>query len=287
MNQAKIQAMQGVYPVWQPQGHSTHIITKHISHMIGDKTSHTGTLDPMAEGVIIVLAGEERLKKYEYAKWTKKYTFQILFGVETDTGDALGLFDPQSAGVWKEGPALDSSTFKHFVGKYTQEVPIYSAIKHKGRPLHQHAKLQTQVNALPKRSGEIYTLKHVKTTLVNAKTLQKNIESRILNVSGDFRQDQIIYNWKSFFSTHKSLKKMTISDFQVEMTKGLYVRSLTQDICRFLGASGLTLSIIRTHNGKYDKKSSYSLNSLFGNKITEYSFKSYIGTNKKPTPKLS
>lgn len=267
-------ATSNIYPIWQPQGNSTHIIAKHVSDMLGVKTSHTGTLDPMAEGVIIVLADKERLKKYEHAKWTKKYTFQILFGIETDTGDALGLFDSQSAEVCEEGPAFGSTTLESFIGKYIQEVPIYSAIKHKGRPLHQHAKLRTQPTTLPKRSGEILALKHIRTELKNIEALQQNIEARISNVSGDFRQEKIIQNWQKFFSIRDGLKKTAIAEFQVEMTKGLYVRSLAQDICRYLGTPGLTLSIVRTHNGKYTKNNSYTLSDLFGDKITNYNFKS-------------
>lgn len=59
--------------------------------MYGVKTAHTGTLDPMAEGVIIVLLGEERYKKYELAGLKKTYEFEISFGFETDTFDGLGL----------------------------------------------------------------------------------------------------------------------------------------------------------------------------------------------------
>ena len=88
--------MEKILPIWQPVGYSTHKIAKAVSNKYGVKTSHTGTLDPLAQGVIIVLLDDERLKKYEYAHWPKTYEFEIVFGISTDTYDGMGIVTNKS-----------------------------------------------------------------------------------------------------------------------------------------------------------------------------------------------
>ena len=145
-----------ILPIWQPQGSSTHIVASQVAQKFGVKTSHTGTLDPMAEGVIIVLLGDARLKKYEYAAWPKTYEFDLVFGTATDTYDALGLTTHVdfSVAVLKENV---EKAIKPLLGTYTQEVPIYSTIKVNGKHLHQLARSQITV-ALPNRKGTIFEI---------------------------------------------------------------------------------------------------------------------------------
>ena len=110
-----------ILPIWQPVGYSTHIISAKAAEKFSVPTSHTGTLDPMAEGVAIVLLGEERHKKYEYAEWTKEYVFEIAFGLSTDTYDGLGLVTSfHETSVSQD--ALKNVLAK-FKGKYVQDVP--------------------------------------------------------------------------------------------------------------------------------------------------------------------
>lgn len=236
-----------ILPIWQPVGHSTHIIATKIAQKIGVKTSHTGTLDPMAQGVIIILLDDYRTQKYELAKWLKTYTFDLVLGIETDTYDGMGLitntdfdFELQQVG----------DVINNFNGKYTQTVPPYSAIKVKGKPLHYYARNNLLATIeLPKRSGEI-----IKINLKNSKTIsaQKYLEiiiNNIKKVEGDFRQEQIIKCWKNT----KMPQKINVLTIEVQMTKGLYVRSLAQDIANSLGNVGFANNIVRTKNGKYEK----------------------------------
>jgi tRNA pseudouridine55 synthase len=83
-----------------------------------EKMTYAGRLDPMAEGVLIVLAGEECKKKDEYLGLDKEYIFEVLFGIQSDTYDILGI--PKIA----EKKDFD---IKSFVGKRIQEYPAYSS----------------------------------------------------------------------------------------------------------------------------------------------------------------
>ena len=56
-----------------------------------EKATYAGRLDPMAEGLLIILTGESVHKKEEYLKLSKEYEVEVLLGVSSDTGDILGV----------------------------------------------------------------------------------------------------------------------------------------------------------------------------------------------------
>jgi len=226
----------GILPIWQPQGFSTHLIARRVADKYGVKVSHTGTLDPMARGVIIVLLGEDRYKKYEYAKWRKTYIFEIIFGIETDTFDGMGIIKNVKF------PIPNIKFENNFIGEYKQQAPEFSV--RKGRKI----------------SGEIYKLKLINSKEISLEILRQDIFSKINKVTGDFRQEEIIKQWKKF----NKVEKINTSKFEVEMSKGLYVRSLSQDICKKLNTVGFVNNIVRTKNGKYSRKKCKTMERVFG-----------------------
>lgn len=252
-----------IISLWQPVGSSTHILAKKIAQKYGVKTSHTGTLDPMAEGVVIILLGEDRLKKYEYAKWLKTYEFEILFGISTDSLDGLGMITAvdfsKSMDITKSRLDIILSTF---TGSYTQSVPVYSAIKVKGKPMHWYARnSQLQGVTVPKRSGEILEISLLDLQELSLNSVINDVNSKISLVKGDLRQNEVKLQWQNFLknNTQESVK---LAKIKVQMTKGLYVRSLAQDIAQKLDIPAFTYSIVRTKNGNYSKINSQSCNNL-------------------------
>lgn len=259
-----------IFPLWQPVGNSTHIIAKKLSEKLGVKTSHTGTLDPMAEGVIIVLAGKDRNKKYEFAEWLKEYEFNILFGVQTDTYDPLGLI------TFSEQKKIEETELtkilKKMVGPYAQTIPPYSAIKINGKPAHEHAREKTKVT-LPKRTGEIKNIDLISLEEKSLLELTNNFKNTIKKIAGDFRQKDIISRWEKFEQTNQNAR-FQAAFIRVTLTKGLYVRTLSQDICSKLKTVGLAFNIVRTKNGGYTKENSLALEETFGNNyLKEYDFR--------------
>jgi tRNA pseudouridine55 synthase len=241
----------GILPVWQPLGQSTNHMTKLISEKLGVKTAHTGTLDPMAEGVVVVLYGEERLRKIELASWKKTYEFEITFGISTDSFDGLGKIEKIDFKPINE--VAVENVINSFKGPYTQKVPIYSAIKYRGKKLFKHANNGTAVLELPEKSGEIFYIE-----LINfqEKFLHQQVEqiiTKIRKVEGPLRQEIIINGWENFLKKHKTNEKVTTATIRVENSRGLYVRSLSQDICRALGTVGFVSNLVRTANGIYTR----------------------------------
>lgn len=241
-----------IYPIWKEKGESTHQIALTLAHKLGVKTSHTGTLDPMAEGVIIILAGETRLKKYEYASWLKTYVFEITLGITTDTFDGLGLVTSVDLNDIDVAENDIKNTLNCFKGAYAQKVPPYSAIKVKGKPLHTWAREgKLSEIELPKRKGKIIDIqflsiekKKLKETLID----QINI---IKKIHGDLRQDKILSQWMQYISQYGDTYTNTIK-IKVKITKGLYVRRLGMDILNKLNMPGFVSNLVRTQNGEYD-----------------------------------
>lgn len=252
-----------ILPVWQPVGHSTHIIAAKVAEKYHVLTSHTGTLDPMAEGVIIVLLDEERYKKYEYAEWEKEYEFDIAFGITTDTYDGMGLVTSfYDVDVNEECIA---EVMKEFVGEYVQDVPPYSSIKIDGKPLHWFArnKLLSGID-IPKRMGKVFDINLLKFYKIDFKDLVSDIEDRMNKVTGNFRQEKIKTRWHQLSETVDPKFQICVARVRVVLSKGLYVRSLSQDIAVKLNSSGFVFKLKRVRNGMYTRELCKSLPDLFG-----------------------
>jgi tRNA pseudouridine55 synthase len=120
------------------------------------RVGHSGTLDPMATGVLLVCVGQAvRVTEY-LIDHDKKYRARVRLGIETDTYDAKGSVVAQhdAAGVTRE-QIVDA--LKSFVGKIAQMPPAYSAIKKDGVPLYKLARRGEAVETQA-RSVEIYTI---------------------------------------------------------------------------------------------------------------------------------
>lgn len=260
MYQAKI------IPIWQPLGSSTHVIAKVLAEKHGVKTSHTGTLDPMAEGVIIVLVDDERHKKYDYAYWLKTYTFEIAFGIKIDTYDGLGIVDEVDLDNSKlHDLSADNLNIKlqNFVGNYSQTIPPFSAIKIKGKPAHWYArnnKLHTIT--LPKRHGDIKNIQLISLKTLSIGEIVDDLVSKINFVEGDLRQTEIIKKWLEIKGRYSD-KFLPVAKINVQTTKGLYIRSFSQDIANSLGVLGFVLSLVRDKNGMYGKENSLTLHEAY------------------------
>ena len=227
----------------------------------------------MASGVIIVLLGEERLKKYEYAAWKKKYEFSLVFGISTDTYDGLGLVtgvEPPREFTKKEM----EEKINGLIGKYQQEVPIYSTKMINGLHLHEYARRKLPVE-LPKKSGRIYSLKLKSMVKRSTASLIKEIFARIDLINGDFRQAEVKRKWLGVLPRRNLPEKLVTTRLIVETSKGIYIRSLSQDIGRLLGSQCFCHDIVRTHNGTYHQENSKTLAETFGKNYKKvYDFQS-------------
>ncbi len=138
----------GIIAVNKEKGMTSFDVVKEISHLFGiKKVGHTGTLDPLAEGVMIVAIGKATKVVELLTAYEKEYVATVKLGIITDTldidGEVLERKDIPSDIDILEG-------LNHFKKTYMQEVPIYSAIKVEGKKLYEYARGKKEVE-LPKK----------------------------------------------------------------------------------------------------------------------------------------
>lgn len=214
---------------------------------------YAGRLDPQADGVIIILTGEENKKRKEYEKLDKKYYFQILFGISTDTYDIMGLITkikPQ----YQELSIKTLSALTHtYLGTWNQPYPPYSSPRVNGRPLFYWARKNAlDTIQIPEKKVEVKSISLLNITHINSENLLQDIQSRINMVTGDFRQPEIITNWED--NLKKTQYNFTVACFEITCSSGLYIRSLANNLGTKLQIPALAYSITRTAVGPYNIK---------------------------------
>ncbi len=122
------------------------------------RIGHTGTLDPLATGVLVVCVGEATKVVELLTSLEKEYIAEVTLGIKTDTLDITGnVLDSVDVSINEEDIIKVLNSFK---GKYMQEVPIYSAVKVNGKKLYEYARDGIDVN-LPKREVEIKNIDYL------------------------------------------------------------------------------------------------------------------------------
>jgi tRNA pseudouridine55 synthase len=150
-------AISGVLVVDKPVGLTSHEVVQIIRHGTNiRRAGHTGTLDPRASGVLIVLIGPAvRLSEYVSAS-DKRYQAIIKLGATTDTFDADGRFTSKGEDLQITEEQFETA-LKTFVGEIIQTPPPYSAVKVHGRPAYEMAREGEEVELEP-RKIQVYSL---------------------------------------------------------------------------------------------------------------------------------
>ena len=216
--------------------------------------SYAGRLDPMAEGQLLVLVGEENKEREKYLGLDKEYEVEILFGVSTDTGDILGLLEGHLQATMSGLEARQCQTLlQSFVGKFTQKYPHYSSKTVNGKPLFQWAREgRLDEIEVPTRDAEIYSIELLKTFEISGEEIFRKITERIGKVKGDFRQKEILDSWREGLEGKGRLKEAPtghlrpIMQIRVNCSSGTYMRSLAEAIGRKMGTTSIAWSIKRT-----------------------------------------
>lgn len=206
-----------LFCVWKPRGPSSNQILNIIRREAGTwHVGHAGTLDPLAEGILVVGIGREATKRlHEAAGAEKEYEVKIKLGEESTTDDAEGEKHPVVNETWEmqhgNFPIQTDieGVLEKFNGGYMQTPPMYSAIKIKGERAYRLA-----------RSGK-----------------EPKLEARFVEIKSI---EILAYAWP-----YLSLRVVT--------GPGVYIRSLARDIGRMLRVGGYVTELIRTRVGNFTK----------------------------------
>jgi len=230
--------------------------------------TYAGRLDPLAEGVLVLLLGDECLKKDEYLALPKVYEVEILFGFATDTYDLMGEVVASSVIKFSgprtredEVPDHENSitdfaqSLQKILGKFTgrinQKYPVYSSRTVKGKPLYKWAR-EGKLNEIEIPSHDVYVekIELIDEGEIDGYTFHQKIKNEIGKVKGDFRQDKILKIWDDILKSKKE-EKYKVIKLRIVCGSGVYVRSIANEIGVVLGVPSLALSIKRTKVGEY------------------------------------
>ena len=151
--------MDGVIVINKEQGMSSHDVVAKLRHIFGTKKiGHTGTLDPIATGVLVVCVNKAT-KLVQYLTCDDKtYEVEMKLGIKTDTGDRTGKLI--ETGRNNAYPEKLEQIIQSLIGPQKQVPPMYSAIKVKGKKLYEYAREGLTIWREP-RDIEIYSIDNV------------------------------------------------------------------------------------------------------------------------------
>ena len=214
--------MNGVLVINKPKDYTSRDIVNIVGKELGtNKVGHTGTLDPLATGVLVLPIGRALKISELLTSEKKEYIARVILGYETDTLDVTG-------NITKENkPTLTVDTLKKvldsFIGKSIQEVPMYSAVKVKGKKLYEYARDGIKITP-PSKEIEIYSIELLDSPFVKDDTIEFTIKCQV--------------------------------------SKGTYIRSLIRDIGYKLGTYGTMKELIRTKQGVFTINDSYTIDDV-------------------------
>jgi tRNA pseudouridine55 synthase len=221
--------MDGFIIINKPLGISSFDVIRRLRKIIGKvKMGHTGTLDPLASGVLPIALGNAT-KRIEGLPKEKEYVAEILLGVMTTTDDREGesiqkiIVDDLAFKTISE--KLNEVIQTKFTGKIRQKPPIFSAIHINGKRAYDMARKNEGISLadIPEREVDIY-------------------EFEVLSLT---RQDDT-----------------AILKCRIACGGGTYIRSIARDLGNYLGVGGSLFSLVRTKSGGWGIEDSIELEEL-------------------------
>lgn len=205
--------------------------------------SYAGRLDPMAEGILPILVGEEENKNRElYLKKDKEYQVEFLLGFATDTGDVLGIITEVGFKDINEG--LCKKTLEELVDIKEQVYPWYSSKTVNGIALFEYARKGDFSIERPKKEIQIYEVSSIEYQKRDSQKVIESIISDIKGVQGDFRQVETIRSWDS--NIIHVPDQFIILSCALKVSTGTYIRGLAEIMSQKLDVPVVVHKLVRT-----------------------------------------
>jgi tRNA pseudouridine55 synthase len=214
--------------------------------------TYAGRLDPMAEGLMIILVGDacKEENKKKYLGLDKAYEVEILVGFDTDTHDLLGLVQNMKTDVdQKEILEKVQNEMQKWVGEFEQTYPLYSSKTVSGKQLFTYGQSGEEVK-LPTHIVRVDSLTYMSSRTIESEVLENYLDENIRKVTGDFRQSEILQTWHEKLDSVQK-QAFLIIKLEVVCGAGMYVRQLVHDIGKKIGTPLLMFSLKRTRVGNY------------------------------------
>lgn len=209
---------------------------------------YAGRLDPLAQGLLLILVNDENKRRKEYERLPKEYTCKALFGIATDSYDYMGLFT-QTPSPLQENPKdnLKKILFS-FIGTQKQSYPLYSSARVNGKPLYYWARKKMANIPVPTKQIEIYELTCKQIEKIPLSKFASYAIDGVTKVHGKFRQEEIISQWQKY--THDNTLYYSV-DLFIRCSSGTYVRGIVDQLGKKLHSGSVAYHIVRTKIGEY------------------------------------
>jgi len=230
--------------------------------MTGVPLAYAGRLDPMASGKLLVLIGEECKRQIYYHNLDKEYQVIILFGLESDSGDVLGIVNTGVTKLLDE--ELIEKILSNLLGEIELPYPIFSAKTVAGKPLHTWA-MEKRLDeiTIPTKKSDIFTLELNKLSSVSRLDIAQAAVAKISllpkvtdprkALGNDFRRPEVLNSWQEFANAGTSNDHFFLAEITCRCSSGTYMRTLAEVIAKKAGTVGLAFAIHRSVIGLYDK----------------------------------
>jgi len=160
-----------IYNIYKPKDYSSFSIVKKIKYITKEKVGHSGTLDPFADGVLVLGVGKSTKKLSDIIQYDKTYEGVVKLGIQTDSMDLTGKVVAE-----KSIPDISSKMLnkcaQSFIGELLQRTPMFSARKIDGVRLYKLARKNISIKTNPK----LITIKNLKIELIDQSNLRIVVE---------------------------------------------------------------------------------------------------------------
>src|SRR5210317_1698499 len=160
-----------IYNIYKPKDFSSFSIVKKIKYITKEKVGHSGTLDPFADGVLVLGVGKSTKKLSDIIQYDKTYEGVVKLGIQTDSMDLNGKVVAE-----KSIPDISSKMLnkcvQSFIGELLQRTPMFSASKIDGVRLYKLARKNISIKTNPK----LVTIKKLKIEVIDDNNLKVIVE---------------------------------------------------------------------------------------------------------------
>lgn len=216
--------MDGLIILNKPLNISSHDAVFKVKKILKEKkVGHTGTLDPLASGVLIICVGKATKLSQYLTTDTKKYRAKILLGYSTTTYDLEGDVVEKNNDLSSINEKIVDNTILSFIGKSIQTPPLYSAIKKNGMKLYEYA-LKNEEVQIPTREIEVFDAKRV--------------------------------------SKLDKIDETICFEVDLNVSKGTYIRSIANDFGKKINLPSTLAGLVRTECSGFSIDESASLEDL-------------------------
>lgn len=217
----------GILVLDKPTGISSNAALQKVKRLYqAQKAGHTGSLDPLATGVLPICLGEATKVSHYLLDADKRYRAKCVLGSVTTTGDSDGdIIDTKPIPELNKTQILD--LLASFEGEQEQTPPMFSALKHNGRPLYEYARKGIEIERKSRRI-----------TLFEIKLLD-------------------------FSTVNKSADKPAFIEIEVHCSKGTYIRTLCEDIGQAIGCGAHISALRRVTSGPFSLSQAITIEQLY------------------------